>query len=32
LCGNECYYGTKPNGHKFHNVRDKTGKFVKKNW
>jgi hypothetical protein len=32
LCGNECYYGTKPNGHKFHNVRDESGKFVKKNW
>lgn len=25
-------YGVKPNGHKFHNVRDNTGKFTKKNW
>ena len=27
-------YGTKPNGHKFHNMRDKAGKFIKKmiNW
>jgi len=24
-------YGYKPNGHKFHNVRGKDGKFVKKN-
>lgn len=26
------YYGMKPNGHKYHNVRDDNGKFVKKNW
>ena len=26
------YYGVKPSGHKFHNVRDKTGKFTKKSW
>jgi hypothetical protein len=26
------YYGVKPSGHKYHNVRDNTGKFVKKNW
>jgi hypothetical protein len=38
-CDDDCgynnqndYYGIKPNGHKFHNVRDNTGKFVKKNW
>jgi hypothetical protein len=33
---NHCFcadkgYGYKPNGHKFHNVRDENGKFVKKN-
>jgi len=33
---NNCFcddvgYGYKPNGHKFHNVRGKDGKFVKKN-
>ena len=33
---NHCFcddnkYGYKPNGHKFHNVRGKDGKFVKKN-
>jgi hypothetical protein len=33
---NHCFcadkgYGYKPSGHKFHNVRDKSGKFVKKN-
>ena len=28
----DCYYGVKPNGHKFHNVRDESGKFTKKNW
>ena len=26
------YYGVKPSGQKFHNVRDNTGKFTKKNW
>jgi len=31
FCGDEDY-GTKPNGHKFHNVRGADGKFVKKNW
>jgi hypothetical protein len=36
-CGGDCddedsEYGTKPNGHKFHNVRDENGKFTKKNW
>ena len=30
-CGNGCHYGVKPNGHKFHNMRDNNGKFVKKN-
>lgn len=25
-------YGVKPSGHKFHNVRDNTGKFTKKVW
>jgi hypothetical protein len=34
---NHCFcadkgYGYKPSGHKFHNVRDEYGKFVKKNW
>lgn len=34
---NHCFcqdkgYGYKPNGHKFHNVRDNNGKFTKKNW
>jgi len=29
-CGNGCQYGVKPSGHKFHNVRDNTGKFSKK--
>ena len=29
-CGNGCQYGYKPSGHKFHNVRDNTGKFSKK--
>jgi hypothetical protein len=34
---NHCFcqdkgYGYKPNGHKFHNVRDNNGKFIKKNW
>jgi hypothetical protein len=34
---NHCFcadkgYGYKPNGHKFHNVRDNTGKFSKKVW
>jgi hypothetical protein len=29
---NNDYYGVKPSGHKFHNVRDNTGKFTKKNW
>jgi hypothetical protein len=33
---NHCFcmdkgYGYKPNGHKFHNLRDNTGKFTKKN-
>ena len=28
----ESEYGLKPNGHKFHNVRDDSGKFTKKNW
>jgi hypothetical protein len=32
-CSNsKSIYGTKPSGHKFHNVRDNTGKFTKKNW
>jgi hypothetical protein len=26
------YYGVKPSGHKFHNLRDNKGKFTKKNW
>ena len=26
------YYGVKPSGQKFHNVRDKSGKFTKKVW
>lgn len=26
------YYGVKPNGHKYHNLRDQNGKFTKKNW
>lgn len=26
------YYGIKPSGQKFHNVRDNTGKFTKKSW
>lgn len=30
-CDND-YYGVKPSGHKFHNVRDKSGKFTKKVW
>lgn len=30
FCGDEDY-GVKPSGHKFHNVRGKDGKFVKKN-
>ena len=25
-------YGVKPNGHKFHNLRDEKGKFIKKSW
>ena len=25
-------YGVKPSGHKYHNVRDDSGKFSKKNW
>jgi hypothetical protein len=34
---NHCFYadkgyGVKPSGHKFHNVRDNTGKFTKKVW
>lgn len=29
---NNDYYGIKPSGHKFHNVRDNTGKFTKKSW
>jgi len=29
FCGDEDY-GTKPSGHKYHNVRGKDGKFVKK--
>jgi len=29
---NNDYYGVKPSGHKFHNVRDNTGKFTKKSW
>lgn len=28
--GSSCHYGYKPSGHKFHNVRDNTGKFSKK--
>jgi hypothetical protein len=28
--GNKCHYGYKPSGHKFHNLRDNTGKFSKK--
>jgi hypothetical protein len=28
----ESDYGVKPSGHKFHNVRDNTGKFTKKVW
>ena len=28
---NNDYYGVKPSGQKFHNVRDNTGKFTKKN-
>lgn len=32
-CNNKGYdYGVKPNGHKYHNMRDENGKFVKKNW
>jgi hypothetical protein len=32
-CDEDCEeYGVKPSGHKFHNVRDNTGKFTKKNW
>ena len=31
FCGDEDY-GVKPSGHKFHNVRGKDGKFVKKIW
>jgi hypothetical protein len=31
FCGDE-EYGVKPSGHKFHNVRGKDGKFVKKIW
>ena len=32
-CNNQKdYYGVKPSGQKFHNVRDNTGKFTKKNW
>jgi hypothetical protein len=31
FCGDEDY-GIKPSGHKFHNVRGKDGKFVKKIW
>ena len=30
-CGGACHYGVKPNGHKFHNMRDENGKFIKKN-
>ena len=30
-CAND-YYGIKPSGQKFHNVRDNTGKFTKKVW
>ena len=29
---NNDYYGIKPSGQKFHNVRDNTGKFTKKSW
>jgi hypothetical protein len=29
---NNDYYGIKPSGQKFHNVRDNTGKFTKKVW
>ena len=29
-CGSSCHYGYKPSGHKFHNLRDNTGKFSKK--
>ena len=29
---NNDYYGIKPSGHKFHNMRDNTGKFTKKSW
>ena len=25
-------YGVKPNGHKYHNVRNQQGKFIKKTW
>jgi len=33
FCGdNDDKYGVKPNGHKYHNVRDNTGKFTKKVW
>lgn len=28
----ESEYGYKPSGHKFHNVRDNSGKFTKKSW
>ena len=32
-CDEDCKeYGVKPSGYKFHNVRDNTGKFIKKNW
>lgn len=31
-CPNIDDYGVKPNGHKYHNVRDNSGKFTKKNW
>ena len=27
---NKCHYGYKPSGQMFHNVRDNTGKFIKK--
>jgi hypothetical protein len=33
FCGDkDDEYGVKPNGHKYHNVRDNTGKFTKKVW
>lgn len=32
-CDNgNCHYGLKPSGQKYHNVRDNSGKFTKKNW